>query len=143
VADPSVKAMATAKTIAVGTDTLLVDDDTNAPVDSLPFYNDALSASGPPSTTWDLAKDPELPPNSMKAFKAIVWFTGNSYPGPLLAYEARLHITWDGTETQNDKPTRAVHEVAGTRTAGVGAVPIDRSVLQAAFEDQITPNGGA
>jgi hypothetical protein len=123
----------------------------------------------------DLATDPELPLNYMKAFKTIVWFTGNSYPGPLLAYEQRLqsyldggghllvsgqdildqgagttdfvrnylHITWDGTERQNDKPTAAVHGVSGTLADGVGAVPIDHSVLQAAFEDQVTPNGGA
>jgi hypothetical protein len=175
VADPTVKATATAKTIAAGTDTLVVDDDTNAPVDSQPYYKDALTANGIPSTTWDLAKDADLPLNYMKAFKTIVWFTGNSYPGPLLSYEGRLqsyldggghllvsgqdildqgagttdfvrnylHITWDGTEVQNDKPTTAVHAVAGTLTDGAGAVPIDHSVLQANFEDQITPNGGA
>ena len=56
-----------------------------------------------------------------------------------------LHITWDGTETQNDKATNSVHEVAGNAvTAGVGTVPLDHSVLGgAAFEDQITPNGTA
>ena len=53
-----------------------------------------------------------------------------------------MHITWDGTETQNDKPTSAVHGVAGTPiSGGIGAVPIDHSVLGAAFEDRITPNG--
>jgi hypothetical protein len=175
VADPSVSATATAKTITAGTDTLLVDGDTNSPVDSAPYYKDALTASGTPSSTWDLAKDPDLPLNFMKAFKTVVWFTGNSYPGPLLSYEARLqsyldggghllvsgqdildqgagttdfvhdylHITWDGSEAQNDKPTANVHGVAGTLSDGVGAVPIDHDVLQAAFEDQITPNGGA
>jgi hypothetical protein len=106
VADPSVKAMATAKPIAVGTDTVLVDDDTNAPVDSLPFYNDALSASGTPSTTWDLAKDPELPPNSMKAFKAIVWFTGNSYPGPAAGVRGAPahHLGRDGDAERQAHP---------------------------------------
>jgi predicted alpha-1,2-mannosidase len=51
-----------------------------------------------------------------------------------------LHINWDGSETQNDKPTADVHGVAGSPvTNGIGAVPLDHSVLNAAFEDQITP----
>jgi hypothetical protein len=45
-------------------------------------------------------------------------------------------------KAQNDKPT-AAHGVGGTLTDGIGAVPIDHSVLGAAFEDQITPNGTA
>ena len=52
-------------------------------------------------------------------------------------------MTWDGTETQNDKPTDNVTGVAGTLTDGVGTVPIDHTVLGAAYEDRITPNGGA
>jgi uncharacterized repeat protein (TIGR01451 family) len=55
-----------------------------------------------------------------------------------------LHITWDGTENQNDKATNAVHGVTGNPvTDGIGAVAIDHSVLQAAYEDEITPNGTA
>lgn len=51
-----------------------------------------------------------------------------------------LHIDWDGTEVQNDKPTADVHSVSGNPvTDGIGAVPIDHSVLGATFEDQITP----
>jgi uncharacterized repeat protein (TIGR01451 family) len=50
-----------------------------------------------------------------------------------------LHILWDGSETQNDKVTAAVHGVAGTLSDGIGAVPIDHSVLGAAFEDRVTP----
>jgi uncharacterized repeat protein (TIGR01451 family) len=51
-----------------------------------------------------------------------------------------LHIDWDGTETQNDKATDTVTGVTGNPvTDGIGAVPLDHSVLQAAFEDQITP----
>ena len=104
-----------------------------------------------------------------------MWFTGNSYPGPLLPYESRLkafldgggrllvsgqdildqeagqtpfvhdylHINWDGTEAQNDKATASVHGVAGTLTNGLAAVPLDHSVLEAAFEDEITPINGA
>jgi len=51
-----------------------------------------------------------------------------------------LHIDWDGTEVQNDKPTADVHSVSGNPvTDGIGAVPIDHSVLGATFEDQVTP----
>ncbi len=51
-----------------------------------------------------------------------------------------LHIAWDGSEAQNDKGTVNVHGVTGNPvTNGVGAVPLDHSVLNAAFEDQITP----
>ena len=51
-----------------------------------------------------------------------------------------LHIDWDGTERQNDKGTTAVHGVAGNAVSdGIGAVPLDHSVLNAEFEDQITP----
>jgi len=51
-----------------------------------------------------------------------------------------LHIDWDGSEGQNDKATSAVHSVAGNPvTDGIGTVPFDHSVLNAAFEDQITP----
>jgi uncharacterized repeat protein (TIGR01451 family) len=55
-----------------------------------------------------------------------------------------LHIAWDGSEVQNDKATADVTGVAGNPvTDGIGAVPLDHSVLGANFEDQITPTGGA
>ena len=51
-----------------------------------------------------------------------------------------LHINWDGSEVQNDKATASVHSVAGNPvTDGIGTVPIDHTVLGAAFEDRITP----
>jgi predicted alpha-1,2-mannosidase len=51
-----------------------------------------------------------------------------------------LHINWDGSETQNDKPTANVHGVAGnTVTNGIGVIPLDHSVLSSSYEDQITP----
>jgi uncharacterized repeat protein (TIGR01451 family) len=51
-----------------------------------------------------------------------------------------LHINWDGTENQNDKPTAAVHSVAGNPVSdGIGTVPLDHNVLGAFFEDQVTP----
>ena len=55
-----------------------------------------------------------------------------------------LHINWDGSETQNDKATAAVHGVSGNLvTDGIGAIPLDHSILGATFEDQITPIGPA
>jgi uncharacterized repeat protein (TIGR01451 family) len=54
-----------------------------------------------------------------------------------------LHVTWDGSETQNDKLTKNVNGVTGTLTAGVGKVPLDSTVLGNNFMDEITPNGTA
>ncbi|MFD1049207.1 hypothetical protein ACFQ1S_28565, partial [Kibdelosporangium lantanae] len=51
-----------------------------------------------------------------------------------------LHIDWDGTDRQNDKATTAVHGVSGNPVSdGIGAIPIDHTVLGATFEDQVTP----
>lgn len=175
VGSPSVSASSTVKTIAVAVDTLLVDEDGNGP-DVQSYYTTALTGAGVSFSTWDLAADSNLPTNYVKAFKNVVWFTGNSYPGPITPYEATLkafldgggrllmsgqdildqaagttsfvlnylHISWDGSESQNDKATANVHGVAGNPvTTGIGAVPLDHSVLGAAFEDQITPYGAA
>jgi uncharacterized repeat protein (TIGR01451 family) len=177
VGSPSVSASATLTTIAVAVDTLLVDNDDNGP-DVQPYYTAALNGAGLSGqySTWDLRVDSKLPLNYTKAFKNVVWFTGNSYPGPILPYEGTLkafldnggrlfmsghdildqaagtttfvhdslHITWDGSETQNDKATSAVHGVVGSPVSnGITTVPIDHSVLGAAFEDRITLNGGA
>jgi uncharacterized repeat protein (TIGR01451 family) len=172
---PTVNASASLTTIAVAVDTLLVDNDDNAP-NVQAYYNDALNANGIAHSTWDLKVDKTLPLNYTKAFKNIVWFTGNSYPAPVTPYEATLkaaldngarllmsgqdlldqaagstsfvhdylHITWDGSESQNDKATNAVHGVVGNPvTGGTGTIAIDHSVLGANYEDQITPNGTA
>jgi hypothetical protein len=51
-----------------------------------------------------------------------------------------LHIDWDGSEVQNDKATDSVTGVAGNPVSdGIGTIPMDHSVLGAAFEDRITP----
>jgi hypothetical protein len=178
VGDPTVSGSATIKTIAVTENaTLLVDNDGNGP-DVQSYYTAALTGAGVTFSTWDLSTDSNLPQNYLTAFKNVVWFTGNSYPGPILPYEAKLkvfldgggrlfmngqdildqaagttafvqtylHITWDGSENQNDKATASVHGVAGPVTGvapAIGTVPIDHTVLGAAFEDQITPNTGA
>ena len=55
-----------------------------------------------------------------------------------------LHITWDGSEAQNDKATANVVGINGNPVSnGIGTVPIDHTVLGASFEDQLTPNGTA
>jgi uncharacterized repeat protein (TIGR01451 family) len=171
-ADPSVHGSATLTTIAAQFDTLLVDNDTNDPVDSAPYYQDALDANGVDYGYWDLAQDPELPASYLAAHDNVVWFTGNSYPAPIGPYESELaafldgggrllmsgqdildqaagttpfvenylHIAWDGTEVQNDKATDAVHSVSGNPVSeGIGDVTLDHSILNAAFEDQVTP----
>jgi uncharacterized repeat protein (TIGR01451 family) len=176
VGDPGVSASATVKTIAVGAGvtTLLVDGDGNSP-DVQSYYATALTDAGVQFSTWDLSSDSDIPLSYMQAFSNIVWFTGNSYPGPVTPYEAKLssfldggghlfmsgqdildqaagtsafvqnylHISWDGSETQNDIFTANVNAVAGTLSDGLGTVALDHNVLNAAYEDEITPIGGA
>jgi len=175
-ADSGVSGSATLTSLAAQFDTLVVDNDNNAPIDSEPYYGDALDANGTQYGVWDLASDPELPGSYLAAHKNVVWFTGNSYPAPITPYEADLktfldnggrlfmsgqdildqaagttdfvfnylHIDWNGTEAQNDKATVDVNGVAGNPvTDGIGAVPLNHSVLGANYEDQITPVGPA
>jgi hypothetical protein len=169
--DPSVSAASTMHTLAVTTDTLLVDNDNNTP-DVAATYQAALTGARESFATWDLSKDPELSPSYLSAHQNVVWFTGNSYPAPITPYEGvlkayldgggrlfmsgqdildqaagttdfvhdYLHINWNGTEVQNDHPTATVTGVTGNPvTNGIGAVPIDHTVLGATFEDRITP----
>ncbi|MEJ2746994.1 MAG: hypothetical protein P8183_03630, partial [Anaerolineae bacterium] len=165
-------ASATVTTIAVGanTNTLLVDGDGNIP-DVQAYYTTALTDAGISFNVWDLSNDSNIPLSYMQAFHNIVWFTGNTYPGPILPYETKLaafldggghlfmsgqdildqaagttafvqgylHISWDGSEDQNDILTNNINAVAGTLTDGLGSVPLDHNVLNAAYEDQITP----
>lgn len=174
VGSATVSASATITTIAVTIDTLLVDEDGDAP-DVQSTYTDALDSAGVTYSVWDLGSNPDLPTGYLAAHKTVIWFTGNTYPGPITPYEPALtafldnggrlfmngqdildqaagqtdfvydylHIDWDGSEDQNDKPTDAVHGVTGTLSDGIGAVPIDHSVLGATFEDQVTPIGPA
>jgi uncharacterized repeat protein (TIGR01451 family) len=90
VGSAAVSAAGSVKTIAVNVGTLLVDNDTNAPVDSQPVYRDALNSATLPHQVWDLNLDDNLPLNYMKAFDTVVWFTGNSWPQPLAPYEGKL-----------------------------------------------------
>ena len=174
-ADPAVTGTATLTTLAAQFDTLLVDNDNNAP-DVAPNYKAVLDSIPVAYGYWDLTDQPELPASYLAAHKNVVWFSGNSYPAPVSPYEAALktfldsggrlfmsgqdildqaagrtafvhdylHIAWDGSEVQNDKATADVHGVVGNVvTDGIGAVPLDHSVLGANYEDQITPVGPA
>ncbi|HET9324257.1 MAG TPA: hypothetical protein VFO03_10280, partial [Gaiellaceae bacterium] len=88
--DPSATGSGTVKTIAVAVPTLLVDNDTNAPIDSKTLIEPALTSAGMAHQVWDLNVDENLPLNYLLAFDNVVWFTGNSYPGPILPYEDEL-----------------------------------------------------
>jgi uncharacterized repeat protein (TIGR01451 family) len=94
-ADSSVSASASLTTLAASVDTLVVDNDTNDPVDSAPYYEDALAADGIAYGYWDLEEDPELPATFLAAHRNVVWFTGNSYPAPLGPYESALQLLLD------------------------------------------------
>ncbi len=86
----AVSGVATIETIAVTNQILLVAEDGHAP-DVSSYYMAALTAAGFSNYNfWDLTTDPVLPLNYMKAHKAIVWFTGTSYPAPLGPYETNL-----------------------------------------------------
>jgi uncharacterized repeat protein (TIGR01451 family) len=94
VADATATGSATVNTIAVAASTLLVDNDNNDPDVKAP-YQQALTDSGTPFSFWDLSVDQNLPQNYLNAHKNVVWFTGASYPGPLLPYEASLKAYLD------------------------------------------------
>jgi hypothetical protein len=92
---PSVSASGTITTIAVKVDTLLVDNDGDAP-DVQSSYTAALTSAGQTFSVWDLNADANLPLHYLLAFKTVVWFTGNSYPAPIAPYEAKLATFLDG-----------------------------------------------
>jgi uncharacterized repeat protein (TIGR01451 family) len=93
--DPSLSEQATMTTIAVAKATLLVDNDNEEPnVESI--YQAALTSAGVDFAYWDLAADPELPASYLAAHDNVVWFTGNSYPAPILPYESELASFLDG-----------------------------------------------
>ncbi len=173
--NPAVSASATVRTTAAAADTLLVDGDGDIP-DVQSYYATALTTAGVEFNTWDLRADTNLPAAFLNSYTNVVWFTGNSYPDPIIPYEEELaafldgggrlfmngqdildqeagtttfvhdylHITWDGSETQNDKATATVTGVAGNPVSnGIAATALDHSVLGANFEDRLTLNGTA
>lgn len=117
VGNPAVSASATVKTIAVGADvnTLLVDGDGNIP-DVQSYYATALTSAVIPFSTWDLAADSNIPLSYMQAFDNIVWFTGNSYPGPILPYESKIASFLDGGGHLFMSGQDILDQAAGTTT---------------------------
>jgi uncharacterized repeat protein (TIGR01451 family) len=93
--DASVSGSATLTTIAVASDTVVVDEDLGAP-NVQQFYQDALAANGVTAGYWDLSADPEIPTSYLTAHKNVVWLTGNTFPGPITPYEAELKALLDG-----------------------------------------------
>ena len=91
-ADSSVTASTTLTTIAVAVDTLVVDQDLGSP-DVESYYETALNTA---HSYWDLSADPVLPISMLTAHKTVVWFTGNTYPGPITPYESELSTFLDG-----------------------------------------------
>ncbi len=77
------------RTVAVTADVLLVDGDTGA-IDVESYYTEALTTSGRSFNYWDLSDEATIPSGFLNAHKAVVWFTGVAYPGPLLPYEEQL-----------------------------------------------------
>jgi len=81
--------------MAVQFDTLLVDQDLGAP-DTESYYETALTANGIDYGYWDLEANPDLPASYLAKHTNVVWYTGNTYPGPLLPYERMLAAFLDG-----------------------------------------------
>jgi len=81
--------------IPVTTTALLVDEDGNAP-DVQSYYTAALTTANVSHAVWDLAADKALGSQYVAAHRDVYWFTGGSYPGPLLPYENLLKGYLDG-----------------------------------------------
>jgi uncharacterized repeat protein (TIGR01451 family) len=112
--DPAVAGTATIKTIAVAVATLLVDNDTNAPIDSKTLIEPALTSAGMAHQVWDLNVDEKLPLNYLLSFDNVVWFTGNSYPGPILPYEDELTAFLDAGNNLFMSGQDILDQAAGT-----------------------------
>ena len=160
----SLKKSATITTRAVTANILLVDNDAVGGGPNMqPAYRAALDAGHYLYEVWDLGQDPALPQHFLNSHKAVVWFTGGSYPAPILPYETELaafldnggrlfisgqdlldqsagttafvydylHVNWDGTEVQNDKPITPSLSGVSTNplTAGLGPYTTDFNAL--------------
>jgi uncharacterized repeat protein (TIGR01451 family) len=113
VGDTTVAGTATIKTIAVAVTTLLVDNDDNGPnVQST--YTTALTSASIAHQVWDLNVDQTLPLNYLLAFDNVVWFTGNSWPGPILPYEDELAAFLDAGNNLFMSGQDILDQAAGT-----------------------------
>ncbi|MBI3943388.1 MAG: CHRD domain-containing protein [Chloroflexi bacterium] len=94
VGDPTRHSSARIQTTAVTYDILLVNGDNGEP-DVGEYYRAALDANGYVYDYWDVKENPVIPLRFALAHKAIVGFTGNSYPDPIGPYEAELQTFLD------------------------------------------------
>jgi uncharacterized repeat protein (TIGR01451 family) len=168
-ADPGVTADATATTYAAASDTLLVDGDGNAPdvsaryraaMGSTPYgYWDLTADAALPqgyltahkNVVWWTGNSYPAPVSpyegELKAFLdggGRLMLSGQDIldqaAGTTSFVRDYLHVSWDGSESQNDKATATVAGVPGNPVSGsAGTVPLDHSVLGANYEDQVTP----
>ena len=95
VGNPTLTQTATLTTTAINRDILVVDGDDNNP-DVQSYYTDALDAAGYQYNVWDLSLNPNFPRDYLKAYKAVVWFTGASWPNAITPYEDQLAAFLDG-----------------------------------------------
>lgn len=133
--DSSVSGSATLTTLAAQADTLVVDEDGNAP-NVQQYYTDALTADGASYGVWDLAAKPQLPASFLAAHKNVVWFTGNSYPAPIGPYEAELTAFLDGGGRLFMSGQDILDQAAGT-------TPFVRNYLHIAWDGSETQNDKA
>ncbi len=169
VGNPSVSASASFTTFAVKSATLLVDEDGNAP-DVSQYYKDAMNGQSygywdvnadpnlplsylkaHANVIWWTGNSYPAPITPYESELASYLDGGgrllmsgqdilDQAAGTTAFVKNYLHISWDGTEVQNDKATVSVSAIAGNPvTTGLGTVPINHNVLGANFEDQITP----
>jgi uncharacterized repeat protein (TIGR01451 family) len=94
VANAAVFASAAIKTTAITRHVLLVDESGDPSI--LPVYTNALNSSGAQYNIWDVAADPNLTSNILKAYSVVVWYTGPAYPDPIGPYESELAAFLDG-----------------------------------------------
>jgi uncharacterized repeat protein (TIGR01451 family) len=93
--NPAVSATASIQTIAVTNLALLVDEDGNNPDVDADFIA-ALKANHISFDKWDLLANATLPVDYLLAHKMVFWYTGTSYPGPILPYESELTTFLNG-----------------------------------------------
>lgn len=101
--DPQVSGSAQVTAVAV-TDPVLIINGSGAvdegPEADKPFalriYEEAVSESGYAYDTWDVHSDGSPPAGFMAAHDAVIWYTGEAYPGPIIPYEPLMAQYLDG-----------------------------------------------
>lgn len=161
-ADNTVKDTATIHTLVVTANILLVDEDGNKP-DVAGAYTAALDTYGKPYDKWDLNANQVLPQAYLNAHANVVWFTGNTYPGPIVPYESTLknfldnggHLFLSGQDLldQAAGSTDFVHDYlhidwndttqndqAYSSVTGVGGNPVTGSIGTVSIDSSVLGN---